>query len=912
MNTYNKLKKITSGFVAKTEYASFDRYLPYWMHAVDTMLVASWLTDKLITDQQWENLIRDAGDAELLEKTIQFIALTHDIGKLSSAFQQKIIASLPDYDLPEYSPFFRKCDLTCRHDWIGEMILRELGVNDSVNSVIGAHHGNFQSGEAENVATFYNTYRKCIFGKKPRKDWKSLWRETVDASLEICELDSVEDIPEFSVPNQMLLSGLLIAADWLSSNQYYFPCIDIERKGSDSDYPRRFERGVQGLTFSDPWIGQPGCLYPSEFQSTFGFPPRATQEEVLKIVSDMADPGLLIIEAQMGIGKTEAALSAAEGMAAKVGSGGIYFGLPTQATANALFPRLKNWANHRSFLDYESMTLNHGKAELNPEYAAMIDSAESLEDSPENSSEESHLFVNPWMRRKQLSLLPNFVFGTIDGLLMCALQKKHVALRHLGASAKVIILDEIHAYDAYTNSYLERTLNWLGSYKVPVILLSATLPDERRQALVQSYLTGRLGEKKGKKISIPDSERYPKITWTDGPAVNLKEVEENGIQTHVFLKKVPYSELNLERIQELQKKLNGNGAAGIIVNTVNKAQSLARMIQEADPEQEVIVFHSRFTDADRTRIEQQLLSRIGKESDYSERKGLIVIGTQVLEQSLDIDFDVLFTELAPMDLLLQRIGRLHRHLFNQSMRPEALKEAICYIFGAGDEELDPGSSMIYEPWILEMTRKLLPDTLRLPLDIAPLVRETYRKPEDDSDPIYSKYHLHENQKKTKAVSFQLRTAEEQQNSSDCLDGFFDMQGLSEEQGENSVRDIDDNISVILVRDGGLNRIELISDAEILHSDVPPDQDQTRKLLEQKITLPAAVSYSPSMFRDSVRELEKITLSRLREWQSVPQLKGELFLILDHQNQTRLNGRMISYTKDNGLTVSKEEKEEKEE
>lgn len=907
MNVLTNLKSITSGFVAKTEYASCDYYLPYWMHAVDTMLVASWLTDKLITDQQWENLLQDAGDPELLDRTIRLIALIHDIGKLSSDFQSKIIASLPYYDLPEYSPYFQKCDLTCRHDLIGEMILRETGVNDSINSIIGAHHGNFQSSKWENPASFYNAYRHCIFGRKPRsewRDWKDLWRNTLEASLEICGIESTEDLPEFSIPNQMILSGLLIAADWLSSNQRYFPCIDIEQRGRESDYPERFERGIRGLRFSDPWVGQPGCLYTSEFQSTFGFPPRATQEEVLNIVSEMQTPGLLIIEAQMGIGKTEAALSAAEGMASKVGSGGIYFGLPTQATANALFPRLKTWAENRSFLDYESLTLNHGKAELNPEFMAMIDSAESLEDSPDGSpKEESHLFVNPWMRRKQLSLLPNFVFGTIDGLLMSALQKKHVSLRHLGASAKVIILDEIHAYDAYTNSYMEQTLNWLGAYQVPVILLSATLPDEKRRLLIQSYLCGRFGEKKGKKILIPDSERYPKITWTDGPAVHLKEVDEPGIQTRVFVRKTSYNELNLERIQTLQRELDGKGAAGIIVNTVNKAQSLAAMIRKADPDQEVIVFHSRFTDADRSRIEQELLGRIGKDTDYSERKGLIVIGTQVLEQSLDIDFDVLLTELAPMDLLLQRIGRLHRHLSNQSLRPEAFKEAICYVFGAVEEELDPGSAMIYEPWILEMTRKLLPETMNLPENIAPLVRETYQVPKDKSDPLYDKYRLHENQKEAKASSYQLRTVEEQQSSSDCLDGFFDMQGLSEEQGENSVRDIDDNVSVILVRDGGLNRIEMVSDSEVLYSDVPPNQDQNLKLLEQKITLPATVSYSPKVFRNNVRELEKMTLSKLREWQSVPQLRGELFLILDDQNQARLNGRIISYAKDTGLTVS---------
>ena len=172
-------------------------------------------------------------------------------------------------------------------------------------------------------------------------------------------------------------------------------------------------------------------------------------------------------------------------MASRFGLGGVFFGLPTQATANGIFPRLLGWADTQSEKTLpQAIKLAHGMAELNECYLRLQGRGVQLE---EDAQEEHRVQVHQWFRGNKQVLLANFVIGTVDQLLLAALAQKHVMLRHLGLAGKVVIIDECHAYDTYMNCYLDRTLEWLGWYKVPVILLSATLPARRRTELVEAY-----------------------------------------------------------------------------------------------------------------------------------------------------------------------------------------------------------------------------------------------------------------------------------------------------------------------------------------------------------------------------------------------------------------------------------------
>src|SRR5699024_4220419 len=146
-------------------------------------------------------------------------------------------------------------------------------------------------------------------------------------------------------------------ADWLASNTRYFPLLPVESLGEEEWYPERIDQAWENIRLTDPWIGQYQAMGEDGFYERFGFATRAIQTAVLDVVSNMEKPGILILEAQMGVGKTEAALAAAEVFSARFGEGGIYFGLPTQATANGIFPRLQYWAETQSEEVFHSIRL---------------------------------------------------------------------------------------------------------------------------------------------------------------------------------------------------------------------------------------------------------------------------------------------------------------------------------------------------------------------------------------------------------------------------------------------------------------------------------------------------------------------------------------------------------------------------
>ena len=308
----------------------------------------------------------------------------------------------------------------------------------------------------------------------------------------------------------------------------------------------------------------------------------------MEAANTMDAPGILILEAQMGVGKTEAALAAAEILAARFGAGGIFFGLPTQATANGLFPRLLQWAENQPDDLPRSIRLAHGMAELNEEYIRLQQRPVRVQDDWDDpEAEEQRVQVHQWFRGSKQALLANFVIGTVDQLLMAALCQKHVMLRHLGLAGKVVIVDECHAYDAYMNRYLDRALEWLGWYKVPVILLSATLPARRRAELIEAYQQKR---RPGPDAPWKTSCGYPLLTWTDGA-----EVKQTAIPPDAPGKTVQLTTLTEPELPALlRRKLAEGGCAGVIVNTVKKAQKIAQLLRESLPDKEVQLFHAQF------------------------------------------------------------------------------------------------------------------------------------------------------------------------------------------------------------------------------------------------------------------------------------------------------------------------------
>ena len=227
---------------------------------------------------------------------------------------------------------------------------------------------------------------------------------------------------------------------------------------------------------------------------------RPVQRAAHQLTFTAPGPGLLLIEAPMGEGKTEAALLAAEVVAAKTGAAGLFVGLPTQATTDQMFSRVTDWL--RRAASPPTVALAHGKARRNQAYRRLMPAGVGMDE------DAAGLTASQWLAGRKRVLLTPVVVGTIDQLLLAGIASRHVALRFLGLTGKAVIIDEVHAYDAYMSVILGRALAWLGAARVPVILLSATLPAAARRSLLTSYA--------GTEVGLTGTG-YPLLTWVDAP-----------------------------------------------------------------------------------------------------------------------------------------------------------------------------------------------------------------------------------------------------------------------------------------------------------------------------------------------------------------------------------------------------------
>ncbi len=875
-------------------------WLPYDAHLLDTAGVMGKLVNHWLPANIAENIMAENPSAEL-EKLCIFIALVHDIGKATPAFQAKICERFPylkeriisfGIDLQNTSSFLEPNAVP--HSFAGEAILLQAGCPSGLAAVVGAHHGSPFPG-TQNPEDCIEIHEEIFYGKQGNGSsqgqiWEALWREWIAFALSYSGYQNIGELPEIDVPVQILLSGLVMMADWIASNETYAPLLQMEDSGDCLAYPDRIDEIWEKVSFPDQWM--PSCWFMDDelFREKYGFLPNEMQRQVLAAAEDVMTPGIYILEAQMGLGKTEAALSAAEILASKWHCEGIFFGLPTQATANGIFPRLKAWAAGQSEGVQLSIRLAHGMAMMQQGYRELFHGQ-----ARQNEDEEGGLVAHSWFEGRKQALLSSFVVGTVDQLLMAALQQKHVMLRHLGLAGKVVVVDECHAYDAYMNCYLERALEWLGVYKVPVILLSATLPAKRRAKLIEAYHGGKFREEPE---GWRDSEAYPLLTYTDGDSVRQCMIPVDTPKKNIKIIRREQGEIG----EILKDRLADGGCAGVIVNTVAQAQDIARNLREQMPDYEILLIHARFSMADRQQIEEELLKRLGKDSTPSMRR-LIVVGTQILEQSLDIDFDFLITQLAPMDLLLQRIGRLHRH--SHRVRPDRLKEPVCVVWGCGGE--DEGSKMIYGRWLLARTAQLLPEHICLPDDISPLVQETYRDM-TENEALYPLWREHmENQSKKEGRADSHRILEEK-NLCGTMHGLLDEPvGDRDSDALARVRDGDGSISVLLmvqIGEGAAGFVPWQSQGERIPCDHVPSEEECCKILRQKVELPRPLSVY--RYDECVALLEKQNYEYLEEWQHSKWLQGELVLLLATDLTAELCGYKLYYDRGYGLVSEKEE------
>lgn len=397
----------------------------------------------------------------------------------------------------------------------------------------------------------------------------------------------------------------------------------------------------------------------------------------------------------MGEGKTEAALYLQDRWQNQLGQSGCYIALPTQATSNQMFHRVHQFLSNRYKKGRVNYHLVHGGAALSDEYQML-----KLAAVEPDVSKEGHVVAEQWFLPKKRVLLSLYGVGTIDQALLSVLQVRHGFVRLFGLANKVVVIDEVHAYDTYTSTLIDRLISWLSALNCSVILMSATLPKQRRTELIKAYA--------GSDVPIPETH-YPRVTW-------VTKAKADSVHFRAKERPAVFVELRDRQmiIQELVDTITQGGCAAWICNTVNYAQEIFSTLKPlCDAKDiELLLFHARFPLNRRRQIEDDIIRRFGTQSllspddpkYYPRPTRCILIATQVIEQSLDLDFDLEISEVAPIDLVLQRLGRLHRH---QRHRPNHLAKAQLWIPKPDlDEKQVPNfgiNTEVYEEYILLRT-----------------------------------------------------------------------------------------------------------------------------------------------------------------------------------------------------------------
>lgn len=906
------------------------QWLPLVQHLEDAAGVAAAL---------WENLpanvrrlfcqVLSSDDAT--KAFIQFAAGTHDVGKAAQHFAFKAYAvgrgELADAMVRQGLAMPTWIHRPVPHGALGQAHLQSWLIRRyqaeprkalRLSGIIGGHHGRNPAGPdiedanqalADESAEWHAVRDEILDGMAERTDAQRYLRDWLRV-----------DIP---VTVQVLTTGLVIMADWIASDEHLFPY------GKLLPTRDRVSNALKKLQLPTTW--QPTVL-PANAEILFStrFPhlrpaqPNAMQHAVVQAALSTDEPGLIVLEAPMGMGKTEAALMAAEVLAYRFGLGGVFVGLPTMATSNPMFGRIRSWLDRVPSDAKSSITLAHSKAALNDEYAGLMPwaQAKSIFDD-EVSSEGEHpsyatakqlneasAVVHSWFMGRKRGILANHVIGTIDQSLFAALKAKHVVLRHVGLASKVVIIDEVHAADDYMRTYLKRVLQWLGAYRTPVILMSATLPPAQRAELVAAYRDGSGAN--AQEITAPRNA-YP-LVITAGAETTAVAVPQTGPSTQIHVELLPDDDQGL--VRTVTDLLIDGGCLGIIRNTVSRAQETYRLLKST-LDCEIVLMHSRFLAPHRAARERELVELLGR-TESNRPKKLVVVGTQVLEQSLDIDFDALITDLAPVDLVLQRIGRLHRH---PRTRPTRLKAPRCYLAGVDDwsvapPSFPPGSTFVYgEDTLLRAAAVFLDHReIDLPGAIPALVERAYTTrptvpPEWAPKAVLAyKTAYKDRQIRMKAAeAFLLADPSTTSNLTALIEG--NANDPEDPRGYQQVRDSEDSLEVIVVIRSG-NQVRLpdgigsFSGRE-LPIIGPPDHEVARATASCTVALPRTLS-GPWTVDRVILELERgLDVS---SWQTSPWLKGQLVLALDESGTGRLAGRPIRYDPDMGLMVETPEKE----
>jgi len=671
-------------------------------HCLNVGMVAAQLARASMIEQ------RSAVNAD----GVGLLAALHDIGKVSPGFQQKCAAWIQERGLYSLAEKERWCRHESDHSKVSQYSIGQLLAARGMKrkfahawaTAIGAHHGS-PHGYSESGLSLAGV----------RSDFWEGERQALSAELEqvFGALPLVDFAP--AAPQLWALAGLISVGDWIGSDETWFP--------PDANLPveesrARAARAIGALRFA-PEKTKPGMQFGQLFGSSFS--PNSLQQAARSLVQK---PGVYVFEAPMGMGKTEAALACAYGLIAAGQAHGLYFALPTQATSNRIHARIEPFVT-RITDGARGVRLIHGASWLREDmHAPVLRPAAGDAEGARRAREAA-----AWFRGAKRALLEPFGVGTVDQALLSVVAAKHFFVRTFALAGKVVVLDEIHSYDGYTGTLVDALITQLRELGSTVIILTATLTRRRLAELLD------LSE--AEVAALPDG--FPRIVGRayGDPAVLHAPAQPPSSKTVRVAFPMPEAAM-----EDALVAARAGACVLWICNTVAAAQAtagkLASLNNQGGPR--IGLLHARFPFFQREKLETKWLAALGP-PPAKRPAGCILVSTQIVEQSVDVDADLLVTELAPTDMILQRIGRLWRH---QRARPLPRPEVWVLAESASLEELR-GSSVaeirevlgskgrVYAPYVLlrSLAEWGAREEITLPGDIRPMLEATYAVRDDD-------------------------------------------------------------------------------------------------------------------------------------------------------------------------------------
>lgn len=760
---------------------------PVVCHMLDAAAVFGALWDDLLGADLRSRIALALGLSEVEARSVvAFWAGLHDVGKISPPFQVKVaeaFSKLRQDAAYAFAPGAER-EVEFRHEvathWALAGLLAEAGypegtgrtllkaVSHQVAQLLGGHHGVVGSPLSRHEVAQASGYKPGLGGK----GWANQRRSHF---WEVRRVTGGTAVPSglLSAELAVVILGLVVLADWLaSSTQHILGLLPApEWKGTADELDRHWKltNSAANDLVHKARLGRV-TFDAQAFGEMFPFPPNPLQQDIathLPKFTAGSRGGLVLVTAPTGDGKTEAALHAATVLGRASGARGLYFALPTMATADGMFPRVQDFAD-TALGGERALALVHSMAWLSPLYAAPVerdaDGSVRAQEEVSASGEDAALAISAsgpttleadaWLRGPRRALLAPLGVGTIDQALAGVLPLRYNALRLFGLSEKVFVVDEAHAYGPWMHKLLTILLEWLGALRASVVLLSATLTGRTATSLVDAY-------RRGTGFSEPSDlvPCYPGWLYVDAETGTVRtprhtpSARERVIDIDVHpVRWDALSELALPprsggRRAALRTLLRpvaeGGGTALVCCTTVAEAQHTFRDLLAAFPELAAVegglrLLHSRYPAHRRQHISAECEAAYGKpaaaEATASLRPASILVATQVVEQSLDLDFDLVVSDLAPLAQLLQRAGRARRHARGSGGRPAWASEARPKLVVLEPVDADsrtappPTWGTVYHHSLLVRTAELLrarTGGIAVPGDVQEIVDEVY-------------------------------------------------------------------------------------------------------------------------------------------------------------------------------------------